>query len=173
MKKISIILFLLMSTFYHAQSQTAIFDQMMVWYNNTAVFKSGDNSKGYRFCMSNNTIRTDGSGKEVYQYVSYAEGAFERWIRGSTATFLSIQNIGQLFSDRNRFKGDVDALDLKIYKSGTLVKVDIKSRTWGGTTTFNASIAKTAHGGYVLSGSTSNSDFYTLLLSPYSMITPE
>ena len=165
MKKLILILTLsiLCIQFSTAQpdSQAAIFKGMMDFMN-TDYPALPSVSNAYELMMTNNTIRTDNTGK-AYQYVSFATGMSTRRVSGSRSmTFLTFTNVKQSFMDRGTLTRDRDLLDYKIYLEGAIVKVQVKLRTWGdATSTHNAVISRTVPEGYIVQFKSTNNSNYT------------
>ncbi|AEE52419.1 hypothetical protein [Haliscomenobacter hydrossis] len=173
------IIFLLISMVFvqlpTAQSQTAIFDEMMGWINNSTVFNPSHNHKGYKMMMSNNTIRNAPS-TPTFQYISYTLGSIER-AAGSPEKFkeLIFKGISHSFIDQDgKVNANRDQIDVRIYKTSTAVKVDIKLLTWGGGVgVHDATIERTILGGYCLRFKSNQANYYTIMLSPFTYQAPE
>lgn len=158
-----------------AQSQTAIFDEMMGWINNRSVYNPSHNYKGYNMMLSNNTIRNAPS-TPTFQYISYSSSSMSR-LAGSSEKFteLNFKDIFQSFIDQNgKVNANRDRIDVRIYKTSTAVKVDIKLLSWGGGVgVHDATIERTVLGGYCLRFKSDQANYYTIMLSPFTMVVPE
>jgi hypothetical protein len=130
-----------------AQTSITVFNEMLSYLNSGS---AGNNcGTAFTLVMTNNTIRTDANGR-IYQYAAYAEGTVDgrcqcfRWPNLTDMRF-SVQT---RFSDRNRFNGDADSEDWRIYRSGNQINIDVTLRTWGNAqyTIRDVEVSKTSLG---------------------------
>lgn len=146
-----------------------VFDEIMAFINRRSNIPGDNNHASYELMMTNNTIRTDGTGK-VFQYASYGYGKVGRSYGSSPLSELVFSNVQQSFTQgdqKQKFQCEPrDALDIRIYKSGTVVKVDLKLLSWGGgvSTHIVYPISRTRLGGYVLQFIDDKRSFYTITL---------
>ena len=153
----------------NAQTQVQVFDEMMTFINQSGNIALSNYYASYELMMTNNTIRTDGTGK-VFQYASYAYGRVARNYGSSPLSELVFLNAQQSFTQgeqKHKFHGEPrDALDIRIYKSGTGVNVDLKLLSWGGGVSTHGvtMISRTRLGGYVIFFIDDKRSFYTITL---------
>jgi|GEM_PF-2065967 len=132
-----------------AQSSTTVFDEMLRWLNTDPLMKAGDCNNGFAALMTNNTIRTNSTGK-IYQYASFGQGNVQGRCRCFNHPNATEMNLGmqQSFSDRNNFQGGKDNIGYRIFKQGTQINIETTLYTWGNakSTVRSVEVIKTSLG---------------------------
>jgi hypothetical protein len=150
MKKILLATFWLLCVMSSVQAQNAVvFDEMLRWLNTDPLMQAGSCNNGFSAIMTNNTIRTNGSG-QIYQYASVGQGNVGGRCRCFNHGNLAEMNLvmKQAFSDRNYFQGGKDEIGYRFFKQGTQINVEITLYTWGNakSTVRGVEVLKTALG---------------------------
>ncbi len=132
-----------------AQTNVAVFDEMLRWLNTDALMQPRSCNNGFTAIMTNNTIRTNGNG-QIYQYASFGQGNVAGRCRCFNHANLTEMSLGmqQSFSDRNDFQGGKDNIGYRFFKQSTQINVEITLYTWGNAkyTIRGVEVIKTALG---------------------------